>query len=608
MRQNSIESQSPTISIGNGASANAKIVANNDMASKPELRYDRATNKWQYSNDGSSFSNIGSGGASGVSSLTATAPIAGDVTTGDITISIPVATSTDDGYLTSADWSTFNGKVSGTIGNSSGNIVSRPADNTVGADTIAEISSGVGVTVDGVLLKDNDVQADEVRTDIIIEKTATNGVAIEGVIVKDSFLEMTEIAAPDSPAADKLRIYAKDSSGTTKLYTKDSAGTETELGAGGSGSTSDTSWTSSNWTSTTSSPSQRAVQELANNVGVDTLASALESLDNDKILTAYYTSDSAVTSGGVAKWSLINVLTDGFGSYTLTNSGLTFSTDAGFPLGSRYVAIADGSSFASVSSTGFPVAGAARTVTAWIKTSDTSGSIFSYGSGSGAAFEAAVSGGYLSVSNYSSSCSDATLVNTGAWKHVAFVFNGSAVAFYINGSLSSSQNFSTNTASGTTAHVACGLSEAYKFTGSIADVRLYSRAITADEVSTIYGGEPAVQKYTLSDKKTTDIIVDQSICQGRLTLTTGVPVTTSDVTAATTLYFTPYNGNLVGLYSGASWSVSAFSELSLSLSGYTANKNYDIWIYDNAGTLTLDSTIWTDDTTRATALTTQDGI
>jgi len=46
----------------------------------------------------------------------------------------------------------------------------------------------------------------------------------------------------------------------------------------------------------------------------------------------------------------------------------------------------------------------------------------------------------------------------------------------------------------------------------------------------------------------------------------------------------------------------------LSLSGYTADKNYDIWIYNNAGTLTLASTVWTDDTTRATALTTQDGI
>ena len=99
-----------------------------------------------------------------------------------------------------------------------------------------------------------------------------------------------------------------------------------------------------------------------------------------------------------------------------------------------------------------------------------------------------------------------------------------------------------------------------------------------------------------------------SLCQGRLTLTSGTPVTTSDVTAATTIYFTPYKGNQIGLYSGAMWNLFAFSEISLSLSGYTADENYDIWVYDNSGTVTLDSTVWTNDTTRATALAMQDGV
>ena len=99
-----------------------------------------------------------------------------------------------------------------------------------------------------------------------------------------------------------------------------------------------------------------------------------------------------------------------------------------------------------------------------------------------------------------------------------------------------------------------------------------------------------------------------SLCQGRLTLTSGTAVTTSDVTAATTLYFTPYKGNQIGLYNGSSWEMKTFSEISLSLSGYTASKPYDIWVYNNAGTVTLDSTVWTNDTTRATALTTQDGV
>lgn len=44
-------------------------------------------------------------------------------------------------------------------------------------------------------------------------------------------LDIHEISAPGNPAADVARLYAKDSSGTTKLYYKRSDGTEIELGA-----------------------------------------------------------------------------------------------------------------------------------------------------------------------------------------------------------------------------------------------------------------------------------------------------------------------------------------------------------------------------------------
>src|SRR3990167_6119341 len=38
------------------------------------------------------------------------------------------------------------------------------------------------------------------------------------------------------------------------------------------------------------------------------------------------------------------------------------------------------------------------------------------------------------------------------------------------------------------------------------------------------------------------------VCDGRMTPQTGVPVIVSDVTAATSIYFTPYNGNRIALY------------------------------------------------------------
>jgi len=98
------------------------------------------------------------------------------------------------------------------------------------------------------------------------------------------------------------------------------------------------------------------------------------------------------------------------------------------------------------------------------------------------------------------------------------------------------------------------------------------------------------------------------IPSGRLTLTTGVPVTTSDVTAATTLYYTPYIGNKISLYNGYEWLFHEFDELSLSLSGYTADTNYDIFMYDSSGTLTLESTAWSTATARATEITRLEGI
>lgn len=96
--------------------------------------------------------------------------------------------------------------------------------------------------------------------------------------------------------------------------------------------------------------------------------------------------------------------------------------------------------------------------------------------------------------------------------------------------------------------------------------------------------------------------------QARLTLTSATPVTTSDVTAAGTIYLTPYKGNLIWLYDGAAqWNAFNLTEISLALS-LTSGKPYDVFVYDNAGTPTLETLVWTNDTTRATALATQDGI
>lgn len=99
-----------------------------------------------------------------------------------------------------------------------------------------------------------------------------------------------------------------------------------------------------------------------------------------------------------------------------------------------------------------------------------------------------------------------------------------------------------------------------------------------------------------------------SYCDGRLTTESGVAVSTSDRTSQGTIYFTPYLGNRITIYDGTRWKLYSFTERSLALTA-TSGKNYDVFIYDNAGTLALElSAAWTNDSTRADALTTQDGV
>lgn len=99
------------------------------------------------------------------------------------------------------------------------------------------------------------------------------------------------------------------------------------------------------------------------------------------------------------------------------------------------------------------------------------------------------------------------------------------------------------------------------------------------------------------------------IVNGRLTLTSGTPVTTGDVTGAASIFFTPYQGNQIALFDGsAQWKPYQFAELTLALGTLTSGLPYDVFLYDNAGTLTLESLAWTNGTTRATALTTQNGV
>lgn len=96
-------------------------------------------------------------------------------------------------------------------------------------------------------------------------------------------------------------------------------------------------------------------------------------------------------------------------------------------------------------------------------------------------------------------------------------------------------------------------------------------------------------------------------CNGRLTLTSGTAFTTADVADATTIYFTPFGGDKITLYTGSKWQVFDFKEVSVSVPA-TTNTPFDIFGYLSGGNLALETLDWTNATTRATALTKQDGV
>lgn len=102
--------------------------------------------------------------------------------------------------------------------------------------------------------------------------------------------------------------------------------------------------------------------------------------------------------------------------------------------------------------------------------------------------------------------------------------------------------------------------------------------------------------------------VEPSVNDFRLTLTSATPVTTSDVSTATTLYATPYKGKKIALHNGNFWEELVSNEFSLALGTLTSGKNYDVFCYNNAGSPALEFLAWTSDSARATALAYQDGI
>jgi hypothetical protein len=141
-----------------------------------------------------------------------------------------------------------------------------------------------------------------------------------------------------------------------------------------------------------------------------------------------------------------------------------------------------------------PLGTSPRTVEAWVKTTMSGlGEVFCYGAPSGGqVFDLGIWGASIFVSGWSSpQYTVSANVNDGAFHHVAVTYDGTNASVFCDGVLLDTRAFGINTGSGA-ATIGARMDAATEFfNGIIDEVGVYNRALSSDEVASIYaaGGD-----------------------------------------------------------------------------------------------------------------------
>ena len=197
--------------------------------------------------------------------------------------------------------------------------------------------------------------------------------------------------------------------------------------------------------------------------------------------------------------------TDNFTINTYTGNGSTQSIEGKIGTAASF----NGSS-SYITASGLGVTGnSAFSTSTWVKTTST-GLFFFFGNGTlnssfyisvetGGAYSGNVRVGNFGTDLFTSSAS----VNDGNWHHVAFTSDGTTSKLYINGSESNSTSH-TWAISADIIELGRGTSS-YYFNGSLDQVRVFNKALSSSEITTLYG-----ESNTSTTKSTTDIFDDGS--------------------------------------------------------------------------------------------------
>lgn len=124
---------------------------------------------------------------------------------------------------------------------------------------------------------------------------------------------------------------------------------------------------------------------------------------------------------------------------------------------------------------------------------------------------------------------------------------------------------------------------------------------TAGQILTVVGGVPTWAN-----------AVDNGIMDFRLSGSTGSatapPVLTSDNSNITRLHLVPYKGSRIALYYNSLWQIFTSAEVYKDLSSLTSGRPYDVFARWDGSAVQLEFEVWTNDTTRGTALAYLDGV
>lgn len=170
---------STTFAVGDGTDGDIYLYASNGDANRPALKYDASSNQWEYSNDGSAFNAIGTGGGAGTPADTVTAEtsfgasssagVAATYSRGDHTHGTP-SLSDDDPEDIEAD----NAKSEGT-GTAASRVDHVHAITTAAAGALGGTAGSVGTAVSLARSDHGHVAFNDANTPMAIASSATVG-------------------------------------------------------------------------------------------------------------------------------------------------------------------------------------------------------------------------------------------------------------------------------------------------------------------------------------------------------------------------------------------------------------------------------------------------